>query len=470
MSVSMKKIFDVTVYENQVDEKGLWTKAVQAAVNDCHAQGGGRVYFPAGEYVLGTVFLKSNVTIEIAKGAMIGGAPSFYDYQPQEKIDYPLYQDASHSYFDCSMFVGRNCDNIAIIGEGAIDMRSVWDEDNVRDIVHRGPKCIALKECNHVEVSGLRIDNVTDLAVYFAGCEDVEVHHLSMRVYIDGISPDNSKHVRIHDCDVEAGDDAIVFKTSYTLNRLDICKDIRVWNCRLKSRCTALKFGTETNGGFEDIHIENVDIRETRITGIAIESVDGAIVDGVTIKNVRMKNVGAPLFIHVGKRMRGPAGREIGEIKNVTLENITAEGPYEPYEIVAWNYVSYVANDTYQYPWAFGTAESFDDRTCGNTAESPWQMTSNVCGLQGHTLKNITLRNVHFYLDGGVKEFNSNVPEEAQDYPEVYVYGRFLPAKGIYFRYIDGLTLENVTVNTYRADAREDFVFEKVTDLKVENK
>jgi polygalacturonase len=229
-------------------------------------------------------------------------------------------------------------------------MRSVWDEDGVRGeaIKHRGAKCIALRNCKNVEIANLTINNVTDLAVYFAGCENVDVYGLSLRVYIDGISPDNSKNVRIHDCEVEAGDDAIVFKSSYTLNRIDICKDIKVWNCRLKSRCTAIKFGTETNGGFENIDIQNIEIFDTRITGIAIESVDGAVIDGVFIKNVKMRNVNAPLFIHVGKRMRGPAGRDIGEIKNVVIENLTAQGPYEPYEIIAWNYFSYKDNDTYQ--------------------------------------------------------------------------------------------------------------------------
>ena len=54
------------------------------------------------------------------------------------------------------------------------------------------------------------------------------------------------------------------------------------------------------------------------------------------------------------------------------------------------------------------------------------------------------------------------MPEEAQDYPEVYVYGRILPAKGIYFRHINGLTLDNVRVETYRDDKRVDFVFDDV--------
>ena len=127
-----------------------------------------------------------------------------------------------------------------------------------------------------------------------------------------------------------------------------------------------------------------------------------------------------------------------------------------------WNYFSYKAKDTLQKPWIFGVAESFDDTNSGNTRESDWQMTSNVCGLKESPLENIVLRNVHLKLDGGVKEYKKEVPEEAQDYPEVYVYGRILPAKGIYFRYINGLTLEHVTVETYHFDAREDFIFENV--------
>jgi hypothetical protein len=132
---------------------------------------------------------------------------------------------------------------------------------------------------------------------------------------------------------------------------------------------------------------------------------------------------------------------------------------------VPWNYFSYKANDTKQKPWVFGVAESFDDTCSGNTAESDWQMTSNVCGLQESPLENIVLRNVHLKLDGGVQAYKSEVPEEAQDYPEVYVYGRILPAKGIYFRHINGLTLDDVTVETYREDKRQDFVFHNVTSL-----
>ena len=458
-------IYNVLDYGAIPDGKTLNSSAVQNAINAASEAGGGTVLFPEGEFVLSTVFLRSNIRIEISKDCKILGSLSFYDYAPEEKLDYPTYQDASHSYFNCSMFVGRDCNNITITGGGTIDMRSVWDEDNVRNIVHRGPKCIALVGCNNVEISSLGIYYATDLAVYFTDCENVDVFRLKMKVYIDGVSPDNSKHCRIHDCEIEAGDDGIVFKSSYNLNRIDICKDIHVYNCKVRSRCNAVKFGTETNGGFEDILIENIEITDTRITGISVESVDGAIIDGVTIRNVTMQNVNAPIFVHIGNRMRGPEGRSIGRIRNLTLENIVATGPYHEYEIIETYYATYVLDDKIQYPWVYSGKKNPDYEKLKGNRFVDWQMTSNVCGLVGIPLENITLRNVHLSLDGGVESFNPDVPEGATTYPEVFVYGKILPAKGIFFRHIEGLTLDNVTVTTERPDIREDFVFVDVNNL-----
>ncbi len=462
----MNNIFNVIKYGANPDGKTLCSKQVQCAIDACEENGGGIVFFPKGEYVLSTVFLKSTVHIKFEDGAVILGSLNFYDYNPDEKVDYPLYQDASHSFFHCSMFVGENCFDISISGNAVIDMRSVWDEDNVRNIVHRGAKCVALKNCKNVSLCDFTVNNATDLAVYFAGCKNVDIARLKMRVYIDGISPDNCENVKISDCDIETGDDGIVFKSSYTLNKLGICKNITVKNCRVKSRCNALKFGTETNGGFENILIDGVDIKETRITGLSIESVDGAKIKNITVKNVRMTNVNAPIFIHVGKRMRGPKGLSIGSIENVLLENVSAEGPYVPYEAIPWNYFTWKAGANIQYPWNFLARLDFDYTKKENCELSNWQITSNVCGLEESLLKNITLKNVMLVLDGGVQDNNLNARElPIDDYPEVDVYGKLLPAKGIFFRYVDGLVLDNVVVKTYREDVREDFIFEKTKNI-----
>ncbi len=458
--------YDVRKYGIIPNTNVLITEKLQALIEEVFAQGGGVIYFPKGEYVLSTVFLRSGIKIELEKGAVIWGAESFYDYAPEEKLDYPLYQDPSHSFFHCSMFVAIDCEDIAIYGEGTIDMRSVWDEDNVRNIVHRGPKCIALKNCQRISITHLTILNVTDLAVYFAGCEDVEIAYLKLRVYIDGISPDCSKRVYIHDCEVECGDDGIVFKSSYTLNRLDICEDITVKNCRVKSRCNAIKFGTESNGGFKNITVSDCQVRESRITGISVESVDGAIIENISFKNIRMQNVGSPIFVHVGRRLRAPEGTQVGKIRNISFENITASGPYEPYRIIPWNYDSFIAKDEWQMPWWYpGTIRKEDRLPIEEYRQTDWQITSNVCGLEESYLENISFKNVSLSLAGGCKTEPFVSQKALCAYPEVFVYGARLPAKGIYFRYIDGLTLENVKIDTEREDIRDDFVFDMVSGL-----
>ena len=279
----MKK-FNIKNFGILPDTNTLLTKEIQKIINELPNDS--VLLFPKGKYLLSTIFLKSNLTIKLEDGCEILGSKNFYDYAPQEKIDFPLYQDASHSYFDCSLFVGKNLKNLSIIGKGTIDMQSCWDEDNVRNIVHRGPKCIALKECDNVLIQGIQILNATDLAVYFAGCNNVICDHLNLKVYIDGISPDNSKNVEIKNCKVVSGDDGIVFKSSFNLNKFDICDNIKVSDCKIRSRCNAIKLGTESNGGFKNFLFENIDIKNTRITGISIESVDGAHIDNIVFNNI----------------------------------------------------------------------------------------------------------------------------------------------------------------------------------------
>ncbi len=462
---TMTKTIYVKDFGVVADGINLDTMAVQRAVDACEY--GGTVLFTKGTYRLSTVFLKSGVTIKFQSGTKILGAEKLSDYASDEKITYPLYQDISHSCFHCSLFVAENCSDITIYGKATIDMCSVWDDDNIRNNAHRGAKCIALKNCKNVRLEKFTIQNATDLAVYFAGCSNVYVGFLKLRVYIDGISPDNSHNVLIENCKLLCGDDAIVLKSSYTLNRIEVCDSITVRNCDLQSRCNAIKFGTETNGGFHNILIENIKISNTRISGVAIESVDGGSVDNLTIQNVSMKNVNAPLFIHLGNRLRGPEGSSVGGISNVTLKDIVANGPYKPYKTIEWNFASFLKKDTIQYPWIFGKAENFDDNANPLTKKDAWQMTSNVCGLQNHPLRNIKLENISLNLNGGVKNYKRNVPEVAQDYPEVYVYGRILPAKGVYFRYIDGLKLINCSVTTKYFDVRENFIFDEVVNLDV---
>ena len=81
-------VYNVAVFGAVADGVTLCTKAVQAAVDTCHKNGGGIVQFDGGRYVLSTVFLKDNVQINIPENAEILGSLNFYDFAQQEAIDY----------------------------------------------------------------------------------------------------------------------------------------------------------------------------------------------------------------------------------------------------------------------------------------------------------------------------------------------------------------------------------------------
>ena len=82
-----------------------------------------------------------------------------------------------------------------------------------------------------------------------------------------------------------------------------------------------IKFGTESNGGFRLFTISNCVFNHCR--GLALETVDGALLEDVSISNITMRNVGnAPIFMRLGRRMRGPSTIPIGQLRRVNIDNV----------------------------------------------------------------------------------------------------------------------------------------------------
>ncbi|SFB53610.1 hypothetical protein SAMN04489723_11773 [Algoriphagus aquimarinus] len=50
------------------------TEGVQAAIDACYAKGGGTVRAPAGNYIIGTIQLKSNITLSLYYVASLLGS------------------------------------------------------------------------------------------------------------------------------------------------------------------------------------------------------------------------------------------------------------------------------------------------------------------------------------------------------------------------------------------------------------
>ena len=117
--------------------------------------------------------------------------------------------------------------------------------------------------CRHVQVADLTLLNSPMWVQHYLACEDVSIQGLTVHsrcnVNNDGIDIDACEKVRISDCEIFSGDDAIVLKS--TLDRP--CRDVVVSNCVLSTPCYALKLGTESVGGFQNIAISNCTVYDT---------------------------------------------------------------------------------------------------------------------------------------------------------------------------------------------------------------
>ena len=158
---------------------------------------------------------------------------------------------------------------------------------------------IRMIQCSDVTVRDVTILDSPMWVQHYLACDDVLIDGITVRSHVannnDGIDIDSCHRVRISNCDICSGDDALVLKA--TSDRA--CKDITVTNCVLSSYCNAFKLGTESNGGFHNIVLNNCSIYDTRLAAIALEMVDGGTLERVSVDNVVIQNAGTAIFMRL---------------------------------------------------------------------------------------------------------------------------------------------------------------------------
>lgn len=411
---------DVRRYGAKGDGTALDTGAIQSAIDACSHSGGGTVLFPAGTYRSGTLDLKSHVTLQLEAGATLRGSASLADYPSR----IPALRSYTDTYTEKSLIYAENIENIAICGQGAIDGQG----SGFHGPYKVRPYLMRFVNCRDVSVTGITIRDSPMWVQHYLACERVDIRGITVHSRVnqnnDGIDIDSCAAVRISDCDIWSGDDAIVLKA--TLDR--VCRDVVVSNCILSSACNALKLGTESNGGFENIAFSNCTIRETRLAGLAIEMVDGGLLDRITVTNLAMNGVGTPIFVRLGNRARpfveGGAQPPMGSLRNVSISNLQAD-------------------------------------VCGKTGCA-------IAGLPGHRIENLSLDNIRLSFVGGGKAADARrtVPEQADRYPEHSMFGA-LPAYGFYCRHASNVRFRNIETTFTHDDERPGLLCDDVEDLEI---
>lgn len=419
-SASGRAVFNIRDFGAFGDGVKLDTKAIQKAVDACSRAGGGSVCFPAGTYLSGTIVLKSQVMIELDAGAVLLGSKNLQDYPSH----IPSFRSFTDTYTEQSLIYAEGLQNIGICGRGVIDGQGAAFKGHYKV----RPYLMRFVSCRNISVTDITIKNSPMWVQHYLACDEVEIRGISVHSRVnsnnDGIDIDCSQRVRISDCEITSGDDAIVLKA--TADRP--CKDVVITNCVLSSACNALKLGTESNGNFENIVMSNCSVYDTGLAGIAIEMVDGGLLDRIIVSNIVMNGVGVPIFVRLGNRSRpfveGGSQPPMGKLRNILISNVQAIG----------------AKNT-------GCA---------------------IAGLPGHAIENVVLDNIRMAFAGGGTTANARreVPENAQGYPEFNMFGT-LPAYGLYCRHVKNLSVRNVETSYARPEERPALVCDDVEGLEV---
>ncbi len=425
----------------------------QSAVDSIAAlKGGGSLVIPEGVYVTGTLQLKSGVNLHLEKGAVILGSINPYDYDGYRETK----DDTAGGVADkCSkpqfgLIVARDGSNISITGEGIIDGRGLELALAIDSLHHIGeridpnyntrrmrpalrPKLIDFDNVDSIMIEDVKLRSSASWGLSLNKCNYVKIKDIDFinRAYWnnDGIDVADCHHVVISGCDINSADDGIVLKS---FDPQDGNVDIQISDCRIASSANAIKMGTESFGGFRNVTIKNIKIRDTFRSAIALESVDGAVLENVTVDSIEAVNTGNAFFIRLGHRR----GEKPGSLSNVTISNLKCEIP-------------------------FGRPDSdYDLRGPDiNTIHNPFP--ASITGIPGSRVKNIKLSNIEVSYPGrGTKGMAyigayryKDVPEEIASYPEFHMFGE-LPAWGLFVRHVDGLAFDNVKMSVREPDYR----------------
>ncbi len=414
--------YNVITFGAKANEKFKDTQAIQKAIETCHRNGGGTVYFPSGTYVSGSLHLKSNVALFLDHGAIIKASTNNDDFDPYETLDFPNDADHETSFFHYSLIWGENVERVAILGTGIIDGNRSK---------RGGPKPIALKQCQQVTIKDITILNAPNYAISLLGTDYVNIDGVNIfNGYCDGIDPDGCKYVRIANCQIETWDDAIVPKASFSLGVRRAVEYLTVTNCLLATNCNAFKLGTESGGGFKYITVSNCVFYNRAsgsppTSGIALESVDGGDIDGVTISNISMSNVQTPIFLRLGNRGRDMESPIPGTLKNVVISNVIATGAELPCPII---------------------------------------------GIPDHSIENVILDNIQITYKGGgtADQTEIQVPEHESKYPGAKMLGT-LPAYGFFCRHVEGLKLQDINLKLQSPDYRHALICDDVRQLTIDS-
>jgi len=456
-----------TEFGARPDGTTLNTARIQAAIDYASANGGGRIVFTPGQFVTGSIYIKSGVTLHLEEGATILGSTNPWDYVKDPYVGWT------------SMIFCIKQDNVGITGKGTIDGRGFTTANHMVEYIHRGlfsdpmkldrpnevnrPENIYFRECNGVTIKDIFLKDPGSWNQTYDQCHNVYVEGIKVdsKSYWnnDGIDIVDCEDVIIRNCYIDAADDIFCFKSH---SHDHMCKNVLLENCVGRSSANGIKFGTVSKGGFKNFTIRNMTIFDTYRSAVTFAAVDGAEIENIVVDGLRSIHTGNVVFLRTGRRWdkitsmglsekdRKDVRRKEPFMRNITIKNVYAEVPFDKPD-AGYNYE-------------------------GPVEDLPRNISPAIicCGIPDVKIENVTFENIEIVVPGKgnplyayrgtSKEELEAIPEMIDYYPE-FSQWKELPAWGAFLRHMHGVTFKNVNFKALAPDYRPSVVADDVDGL-----
>ena len=448
------RIYNVRSFGAKGDGATLDTAAVQAAVDACHNDGGGTVLVPAGTFLIGTVELRSHITLHIAAAGTLLGSAHGKDYHAADAI--PLKGDSTLEDGNWALLFAVNAVHVTIEGPGTIDGQGAAFHSRERGTP---PPSGLGGDLRPYHVLVYRCD---DFAVRNISLLDGAYHSVrviqSKRVRMDGIYIHNrvngnndgfhfisAEYVTVSNCTIKSQDDACAMFGS--------CRFITITNSSFSTRWSVFRFG---GGTAENISVSNCLLYEVDGCPIKLHAAPGTHLENISFSNLILQEVTGPISISVGPAEPKPGaaaptgGGESGAlsrenraavVRNISFSNIHGTVTTNPPQLSEASVSS-----------GFRPGEGHSCITLNCVA--------------GSTLENISFDDVHLIFGGGgtaEEGARRDLPPYAGEY---FALGP-MPAYGFYARNAKGITLNNVRLQVRTPDLRPAMILDHVEDAAV---